>query len=340
MESGIGRNWIGLVLLGGIFLFSSCASPEAAALKDKPNAPQNLSAVAITSTEIDLTWEEAKGSSVYLIERRDPGAQHFVGISAVGGEITQFEDFNVKPGKEYFYRIRARNSFGHSHYSNEALAETEPPPPGAPAAPEDLTAMPKGSTQIDLQWEDRSNNETLFRIERKMKDEPWSLLVEVASPDSFGMGPVSYLDEGLLPRTTYLYRVLAKNEIGTSLPSNEESATTEDPPPQAPEAPTELKAKAVLDTSGELFALEAGEPDYIRLTWKDNADDESHFMMERKIENGNFKFLGTVLKDMTEFKDFNVARGITYTYRIYAVNSIAPSSSSNEASVSIGLLIP
>ncbi|MGE5457470.1 MAG: discoidin domain-containing protein, partial [Methanococcaceae archaeon] len=36
----------------------------------------------------------------------------------------------------------------------------------APAAPGNLTAMTNSSAQIDLTWEDNSNNETYFRVER------------------------------------------------------------------------------------------------------------------------------------------------------------------------------
>ena len=58
----------------------------------------------------------------------------------------------------------AYNQTGDSGYSNVASATTLPPPP--PAAPSNLTADAVTKDRIDLTWQDNSDNEDGFKIER------------------------------------------------------------------------------------------------------------------------------------------------------------------------------
>lgn len=93
------------------------------------------------------------------------------------------------------------------------------------AAPSGLTATTASTSQINLTWADNSNNETGFRIERKMgSGGSWS---EIATP---GESVGTYQDTGLAASTQYFYRVRAYNSSGSSVVysgySNETSATT------------------------------------------------------------------------------------------------------------------
>jgi subtilisin len=87
-----------------------------------------------------------------------------------------------------------------------------------PSAPSNLVAGATSRSQINLNWNDNSNTEDGFRIER------WNggwMHVAAVGPDVR-----SYADSGLAPSTTYLYRVKAFNNGGDSGYSNESSATT------------------------------------------------------------------------------------------------------------------
>ena len=69
--------------------------------------------------------------------------------------------------------------------------------------PSNLTAEAIGSTQIRLMWEDNSDNEVGFGIGRRAPGENWDLLV-VLVPNR-----TEFIDAGLLPASTYSYRVVA-----------------------------------------------------------------------------------------------------------------------------------
>jgi hypothetical protein len=62
------------------------------------------------------------------------------------------------------------------------------------------------STSITLNWQDNSNNETGFQIQRATSSGgPWSVVGTV------GANVTSYMDAGLSSSTTFYYQVAAFN---------------------------------------------------------------------------------------------------------------------------------
>lgn len=90
----------------------------------------------------------------------------------------------------------------------------------APLAPANLSATTVSSSEVGLTWQDNSDDETGFKIERKTANSAFS---EIATS---GPNTNSYTNIGLTPSTTYIYRVFAYNASGNSSYSNQDSATT------------------------------------------------------------------------------------------------------------------
>jgi alpha-tubulin suppressor-like RCC1 family protein len=88
-------------------------------------------------------------------------------------------------------------------------------------APSGLSATAISFSQIDLSWQDNSNNEDGFEIWRSTDGINYELIITTTSN--------TYSDTGLLPLTAYYYRVRAFNSIGdNSSYSNEASSFTYD----------------------------------------------------------------------------------------------------------------
>lgn len=88
----------------------------------------------------------------------------------------------------------------------------------SPAAPASLTAT-AGKREVSLSWQDRSSNEESFLIERSTSVS--SGYTQIAT---VGAGTTTYLDQGVVKKTTYYYRVRAANSGGKSTYSNVASA--------------------------------------------------------------------------------------------------------------------
>jgi hypothetical protein len=95
-----------------------------------------------------------------------------------------------------------------------------------PAAPSWLRVdtVPSSSTELKLTWQDNSNNETGFKVERKMGCcGPWTLLPNASANPT---GTATYSSTGLQCGTSYAYRVWAFNGAGESAKTNEAAGTT------------------------------------------------------------------------------------------------------------------
>jgi hypothetical protein len=74
----------------------------------------------------------------------------------------------------------------------------------------------------------------------------------------------------------------------------------------------------------------------IDLSWTDNSNNETGFLVERKVGSGSFGELARVGAGTTTYADTTVSPSTTYTYRVAAFNSSATSNYSNEASATPG----
>jgi hypothetical protein len=99
---------------------------------------------------------------------------------------------------------------------------------GFPNPPEKLMATPVSSSKITLQWQDKSDNEINFIIERKTGKGNFAHI------NTVGARVTSYTDTGLTTGIVYSYRVKAHGSAGDSPYSNVVSTTTLQPVAQAP----------------------------------------------------------------------------------------------------------
>jgi hypothetical protein len=91
-----------------------------------------------------------------------------------------------------------------------------------PSAPSNLQATAVSASQINLTWQDNSNNETGFVIERSLNGTSnWAPLFTTAP------NVTSYANTGLSAGTTYYYRVSAQNPAGSSNTTSVANATTQ-----------------------------------------------------------------------------------------------------------------
>jgi len=270
-----------------------------------PLAPTDLQVSPISQNSIKITWCDNSNNELgFKLERASP-LQKYVLIKLLPAGTTSYLDKGLTKDTSYSYRIKAYNKLGDSEYSNPSGVRTLDV---LPKAPTHLIGISKISRWIDLSWQDNSDNEVGFKIERRLKTEDY-IPIAILNQDT-----TSYQDSNLTPNTTYCYRVRAYNRTGNSAYSNVLTITTL---PVIPFVPTNLKITPVSSNQ-------------INLSWCDNSDNEMGFRIERKTEGKEYEEIYLTLANVTTYQDKALEPNTTYFYRVRAYNQAGNSSYSNE----------
>ena len=178
-----------------------------------PTEPPALRAAGITSTTIDLEWDAQTSAVQYDLYRDDTR------ITTTSN--TSYPDTGLSSGTTYTYRIHAVDFFGSvgSAFGNLDVTTTV-----APTIPE-TPALRLGvvtPTSIVIEWTavTGADSYTLTRVVAGEDN------VVVASE----ITELTATDTGLTAATDYQYVITATNSDGTSTPSAEFAARTDDAP--------------------------------------------------------------------------------------------------------------
>jgi hypothetical protein len=276
-----------------------------------PPAPFGLSLVRLSQNLVNLAWQDSASSvNGYELWRKEGSNGVYQKIRDIPAGSFNTNDQLPYSTVTYFYKIRSYNSAGKSPYSNETSTSGSGGS-GSVIAPSNLKATALGTSKVLLTWQDNSNNENYFRIERKTS---WSDFQQV------GVVPfntTSFRDSssGLSTGNDYYYRVKVFSS-NDSAASSEVLVRT-----LAFEPPTNLQAMVFNSKT-------------IRLTWTNNNSYQLQIIVERKVgASGNWTTLGTVSSTPAQYDDATVQPGTTYYYRIKGSDGINTSDYTNEAVV-------
>jgi len=222
--------------------------------------------------------------------------------------------YDTPRGTAYAVYVSGNLAYVADRYTGLWIFRYTGPLPVAPAAPSSLTATARDPNSVYLTWRDNSTNEAGFTIQRRRPRPGWA---DEITTITLPANSTVYLNANLVRDTLYYYRVRAFNGAGASAWSNETSVRTF---PIA--APSTLAATVAL-------------PNQIRLTWRDNSDNEAGFTIQRRRPRPGLAdeiTTITVAANCAVYLNTNLARGTRYYYRVRAFNSVVVSAWSNEAS--------
>jgi len=301
---------------------SSSSSP----VQDKvPNVPKEFKAAPLSLTEIILTWKEPTDSggppvTSYKIEFRTISDSYEV-LAENFGVVTSFEHTNLSQ-KTYFYKISAINSVGTSNTSSEVSAKPE-----HSLTPTGFTAIPVSPTSIEFSWNAPSQTYggsiLNYKIEVKLAPGTWEIVKTTG-----GQTTVATIT-GLTTDKTYTYQVYADLSIGGSTPESDEVSAT----PTSSSGPAD--SRTAPNSPGGLNAV-AISPIQINLSWSAPTDDGGSSIIGYKIDVkvGSGQYITLVQNTnsiLRAYSHTDRTPDITYTYRVFAINSVGTSGPSNEA---------
>ncbi|MDH7603018.1 MAG: fibronectin type III domain-containing protein, partial [Armatimonadota bacterium] len=216
---------------------------------EPPTVPQNLIAVSIGTTYVDLRWDPSTDNEVvtgYNVYRNN------VKIKFIQAPSTSYQDTGLTPGATYTYRVSAVDASSNESALSDPLQVTTLLDVTPPSAPTDLTATGVTVSRIQLTWSASWDNLNIVKY-RVYRDG-----AVVGEPTT-----TSFSDTGLAPGSSHIYQVTAVDQ------SNNESAKS---------APAVGRTYALGDTVlwsdnfedyASQSAFEAVWPDFVApgLTW-------------------------------------------------------------------------
>lgn len=277
------------------------------------NPPTNLVVKALSTKSILLSWQDNTSDENYFKIERRMESENFTTVGIVNANTTQFKDSTdrIFANTTYFYRVKVITP-NDSAVSNEVSVLT---PSYDLVAPSNFETTNFNSHTIKLNWQDNSKYETYTLIERKTNSNNNYEQIGKVSTDI-----TEYYDSTVAFNQTYSYRIRITDGNYYSNYSNIQT----------------IKVIQVnINSPSNLTAIKNIITNFVELSWNDNSNNETNFIIERKDSiNATFSRLAVLPKNTVNYVDQSVTNGYYYTYRVIATDGITVSYS-NEITISI-----
>ncbi len=184
--------------------------------RNPPFEPYNLSITPIGNTSVNIAWKDSsKGEVGYEIYRRDGFFGDYVLRFVAPPKTFNLNDNNLDlTNTVYYYYVRSVNKYGKSapsktvNTSGVGTSGNILPPTNLSAT---VVSTSTSSVRVDLTWTDNSNNENIFKIERRTS---WSAFETIGS---VGPNIEKFSDsKGVVMGLEYFYRIKAFSSTDSS----------------------------------------------------------------------------------------------------------------------------
>jgi fibronectin type 3 domain-containing protein len=241
-------------------------------------------ASVVSASEVDLSWNTAAGASTYVVQRAPSSTSNWTVVSSASS-ATSFADKTVSAGTAYDYRIAGVDSGGNGAFSTTQTVLTLPGKPGT------LTAVPNGSTEIDLSW-GASSGATSYDVQRSPSGQ--GIFTDLGS-----VAGTTFPDMGLTAGVSYDYYVVPSNATGPGAASNVATGST-------------LPAQVAGLTANVVSSSE------IDLAWNSAAGATSYVVQRAPSGTTNWATVSSG-SSATSFADTGVNPGTAYDYQVAGV---------------------
>jgi len=270
-----------------------------------PAAPVVKAGNSATSGKPMLTWDAVDGATSYRVYRATSQNGPYRLLGSV--TTTTYVNTGAKDGVTYYYMVTAVNDSGESAFSNTVSGQNKAVTP-KPAAPVVKIGNSATSGKPMLTW-NAVSGATSYKVYRATSQNgTYSLLGSVTT--------TTYVNTGAKDGVTYYYKVTAVNDSGESAYSNIVSGQNK--------AVTPKPAAPVVKIG---HSASSGKP---MLTWNAVSGATSYKVYRATSQNGTYSLLDTVTT--TSYINTGAKDGVTYYYKVKAVNSAGESAYSNTVS--------
>ena len=264
-----------------------------------PATPLNLSANAVSSSQIDLSWSASTGATGYDVYELQGG----VLVTTLTSSSNSLNVGNLSASTSYSFEVAAFDTAGTSTASS-AVSMSTLAAAVAVAAPTNLQVTAASSTVAQLSWTGSAGATGYLVFELVGKQ-----YVQIGPTLGPGTGTISVSVSGQTAGATESFYVTAVNATSSASTG---VVSIVMPKATALAAPTNVKAAATSTTTGTL-------------SWTDSAGATSYAIYY--LNGRQSVLLGTVSGTSTAVTISGMAAGTTYQFAVVAENSTSSAAS-------------
>lgn len=260
--------------------------------------------LSVSGTTMDLTWSTVNDASGYCLERSTSGTGGFVEVARISpAALTNWHDTGLRPGTEYFYRIRtykqsADGSVEYGSYCATASAATASDTE-KPYLKIDSIKSQKGSRLL-IRWDtiDGMANYELYRASK-----PNGNYKKIASVT--GLNRIQYTDK-VKAGKLYYYKIRSVSKTGGSVAYSDFSDA--------------VSARAAVTPTGISVVSEGART--LRVSWQADPNAAGYIIRRADSASGKYKKIAETTDGTVAFyDDASVKKEKTYYYKVQAHNS-------------------
>jgi len=278
-----------------------------------PFKPYSIALLKFNDGSINISWKDSsRYIGKYELWRKVNLDGEYLLHHELSGKTYNTNDDNLDTSKIYFYKVRGYKSSGFSDFSDE-INTAGTISSGNLLPPTNLSATVNGISSVFLNWEDNSDNENYFAVQRSSAGGNFKRIAALTKNST------TYLDSGngTVVGSTYLYRIAAY--------SNEDSAISNT---------VSIKiTSGILLPPTNLTATYNSSVRVVQLNWNSSDNNILYFDIERKTELDDFTLIRRIDSSNNLYLDFSVETNQVYTYRIRGYDLNRFSDYSNEVTI-------
>ena len=259
-------------------------------------APE-LSLCAPSGKALELFWdvqEDAKGYVLYRSLKKNSGYQRIAKI--VGSENNEYIDETVESGKTYYYKVRAYDKIEgitfYSDYSNIVKGYTL----GAASITE-IKQMTGGYLKLSWKAMPESSGYAIYRSDDGL---PFEEIDIVSDPNKS-----YYNDRTVEPGMTYSYKVRPLHMLYGYDGYGKYSS----------------KVTVTMLNAPDMKRIDVRDSGYMKVVWYKVPDASAYVVQRSTSEDEGYKTIATINgSSQNYYYDKKAERGMTYYYRVKAMN--------------------
>jgi fibronectin type 3 domain-containing protein len=250
-----------------------------------PATPENVSIEVVSNANMRISWNEVTDAVSYRIYRTTGSST--ASYTRIGtSTVTFYNDTSITTGQAYFYKVSALDSTNKESVQSTAVSIITPPA--------NVRVTTVTTVSVSLAW-NAYTGASGFNVYRSSAEAGTYSKINATN-----VSGTTFTDTGLLPDTTYYYKINAIIDDVEGLQSGSISAST------LTSVPANVRISSVTTVS-------------VSLAWNAVSEASGYNVYRSSTEAGTYSKINVTTISGTTFTDTGLLSDTTYYYKIRAI---------------------